>query len=38
MNLRIAIAAVLIAALPAFAQQPAWSWDDETARWVPTYP
>ena len=36
MNLRIAIAAVLIAALPAFAQQPAWSWDDGTVPYVQT--
>ena len=36
MNLRIAIAVVLIAALPAFAQQPAWSWDDGTVPYVQT--
>ena len=36
MNLRIAIAAVLIAALPAFAQQAAWSWDDGTVPYVQT--
>ncbi|HET9274157.1 MAG TPA: class I SAM-dependent methyltransferase [Methyloceanibacter sp.] len=36
MNLRITIAAVLIAALPAFAQQPAWSWDDGTVPYVQT--
>ena len=36
MNLRIAIAAILIAALPAFAQQPAWSWDDGTVPYVQT--
>jgi SAM-dependent methyltransferase len=36
MNLRIVIAAVLIAALPAFAQQPAWSWDDGTVPYVQT--
>jgi SAM-dependent methyltransferase len=36
MNFRIVIAAVLIAALPAFAQQPAWSWDDGTVPYVQT--
>jgi len=36
MNLRISIAAVLIAALPAFGQQPAWSWDDGTVPYVQT--
>ncbi len=36
MNLRIVIAAVLIAALPAFAQQAAWSWDDGTVPYVQT--
>ena len=36
MNLRILIAAILIAALPAFAQQPAWSWDDGTVPYVQT--
>jgi len=36
MNLRIVIAAILIAALPAFAQQAAWSWDDGTVPYVQT--
>src|SRR5687767_8082110 len=36
MNLRIVIAAVLIAAVPAFAQQAAWSWDDGTVPYVQT--
>ena len=36
MNLRIVIAVVLIAALPAFAQQAAWSWDDGTVPYVQT--
>jgi SAM-dependent methyltransferase len=36
MNLRIVIAAVLFAALPAFAQQAAWSWDDGTVPYVQT--
>jgi SAM-dependent methyltransferase len=36
MNLRIVIAAVLIVALPALAQQAAWSWDDGTVPYVQT--
>jgi SAM-dependent methyltransferase len=36
MNLRIVIVAVLIAALPAVAQQAAWSWDDGTVPYVQT--
>jgi len=36
MNLRIAIAACLVAALPAVAQPQAWAWDDGTVPYVQT--
>src|SRR5688500_6263309 len=36
MNSKVLIAAVLMAALPAFAQQPAWAWDDGTVPYVQT--
>src|SRR5687767_5153661 len=36
MSLRILIVPCLIAALPAFAQQPAWAWDDGTVPYVQT--
>jgi SAM-dependent methyltransferase len=36
MSCRILIVACLIAALPAFAQQPAWAWDDGTVPYVQT--
>ena len=36
MSCRILIVAGLIAALPAFAQQPAWAWDDGTVPYVQT--
>src|SRR5688572_15081608 len=36
MNSKVLIAAALMAALPAFAQQPAWAWDDGTVPYVQT--
>jgi SAM-dependent methyltransferase len=36
MNPKLLIAAALMAALPAFAQQPAWAWDDGTVPYVQT--
>ena len=36
MNLRVLIAAVLMAVLPAAAQPQAWAWDDGTVPYVQT--
>jgi SAM-dependent methyltransferase len=36
MNSKVLIAVALMAALPAFAQQPAWAWDDGTVPYVQT--